>query len=260
MIINCDVTFPNGDMPGIDLAVPDSTFVERNTDKIRGVIITHGRKDCIGSLPYLLKRVSLPLCGTAPILELMGGELKGYSPASKVKVNVVRPGDTVKLGCVACEFIHVNHSTSDSVGIVIRLPAGILVHTDGSKIDCTSTQDEMIGLDRFAQPGKEGVLALLADSISAERPGFMMTKRKVSQLLENLFLCAEKDRIIIATFAPSASRVQQIISCIVRYGREMALSGRSMLNIMGTVQELSYLGISGDVPIDIGVVRRHPRE
>lgn len=260
MIIDCGMAFPDGDMLGVDLVIPDFTFVERNIDKIRGVVITHGHEDHIGSLPYLLKRVNLPLYGTALTLGLVGGKLKEHGLAGKVKMNVVRPGDTVKLGCMACEFIHVNHSISDSVGIAIHSPAGTLVHTGDFKIDCTPTQGEMIDLGRFAQLGKEGVLALLADSTNAERPGFTMTERKVSQSFENLFLRAEKSRIIIATFASNISRVQQIINCAVKYGRKVALSGRSMLNVMGIAQELGYLDIPDGVLIDIDMIRRYPKE
>ncbi|WP_283609414.1 RNase J family beta-CASP ribonuclease [Faecalispora anaeroviscerum] len=260
MIIDCGMAFPDGDMLGVDLVIPDFTFVERNIDRIRGVVLTHGHEDHIGSLPYLLKRVNLPLYGTALTLGLVGGKLKEHGLAGKVKMNVVQPGDTVKLGCMACEFIHVNHSISDSVGIAIHSPAGTLVHTGDFKIDCTPTQGEMIDLGRFAQLGKEGVLALLADSTNAERPGFTMTERKVSQSFENLFLRAEKSRIIIATFASNISRVQQIINCAVKYGRKVALSGRSMLNVMGIAQELGYLDIPDGVLIDIDLIRRYPKE
>lgn len=260
VIIDCGMAFPDGDMLGVDLVIPDFTFVERNVDKIRGVLLTHGHEDHIGSLPYLLKKVNLPLYGTALTLGLVGGKLKEHGLAGKVKMNVISPGDVVKMGCMSCEFIHVNHSISDSVGIAIHSPAGTLVHTGDFKIDCTPTQGEMIDLGRFAQLGKEGVLALLADSTNAERPGFTMTERKVSQSFENLFTRAEKSRIIIATFASNISRVQQIINCAVKFGRKVALSGRSMLNVMGIAQELGYLEIPDGVLIDIDMIRRYPKE
>lgn len=260
LIVDCGMAFPDGDMLGVDLVIPDFTFVERNVDKIRGVLITHGHEDHIGSLPYLMKRVNLPLYGTALTLGLVGGKLKEHGLAGKVKMNVVRPGDTVKLGCIAAEFIHVNHSISDSVGIALHTPAGTVVHTGDFKIDCTPSQGEMIDLGRFAQLGKEGVLALLADSTNAERPGFTMTERKISESFENLFNRAENSRIIIATFASNISRVQQIINCAVKYGRKVALSGRSMLNVMGIAQELGYLDIPEGVLIDIDLIRRYPKE
>ncbi|MDU7338221.1 MAG: RNase J family beta-CASP ribonuclease [Clostridium sp.] len=260
LIIDCGMAFPDGDMLGVDLVIPDFTFVERNIDKIRGIVLTHGHEDHIGSLPYLLKRVNLPLYGTALTLGLVGGKLKEHGLANKVKMNVVRPGDTIKLGSMACEFIHVNHSISDAVSVAIHSPAGTIVHTGDFKIDCTPTQGKMIDLGRFAQLGKEGVLALFADSTNAERPGFTMTERKVSQSFENLFLRAEKSRIIIATFASNISRVQQIINCAVKYGRKVALSGRSMLNVMGIAQELGYLDIPDGVLIDIDMIRRYPKE
>lgn len=260
VIIDCGMAFPDGDMLGVDLVIPDFTFVERNIDKIRGILLTHGHEDHIGSLPYLLKKVNLPLYGTPLTLGLVGGKLKEHGLAGKVKMNVIAPGDVVKMGCMSCEFIHVNHSISDSVGIAIHSPAGTLVHTGDFKIDCTPTQGEMIDLGRFAQLGKEGVLALLADSTNAERPGFTMTERKVSQSFENLFTRAEKSRIIIATFASNISRVQQIINCAVKFGRKVALSGRSMLNVMGIAQELGYLSVPDGVLIDIDMIRRYPKE
>lgn len=260
LIVDCGMAFPDGDMLGVDLVIPDFTFVERNVDKIRGVLLTHGHEDHIGSLPYLLKKVNLPLYGTALTLGLVGGKLKEHGLSGKVKMNVIQPGDTVKFGCIAAEFIHVNHSISDAVAIALHSPAGTVVHTGDFKIDCTPSQGEMIDLGRFAQLGKEGVLALLADSTNAERPGFTMTERKISESFEHLFARAENHRIIIATFASNISRVQQIINCAVKYGRKVALSGRSMLNVMGIAQELGYLEIPDGVLIDIDLLKRYPKE
>ena len=260
MIIDCGMAFPDGDMLGIDLVIPDFTFVERNADKIRGIVLTHGHEDHIGSLPYLLKKVNLPLYGTALTLGLVEGKLKEHGLDKKVKLHVTNPGESVKLGCMTAEFIHVNHSISDAVGIAIHSPAGVVVHTGDFKIDCTPTQGEMIDLGRFAQLGKEGVLALLADSTNAERPGYTMTERKVSASFENLFKRAENNRIIIATFASNISRVQQIINCAVKYGRKVALSGRSMLNVMGIADALGYLDIPEGVLIDIDLLNRYPKE
>lgn len=260
LIVDCGMAFPDGDMLGVDLVIPDFGFVERNVDKIRGVLLTHGHEDHIGSLPYLLKRVNLPLYGTALTLGLVGGKLKEHGLAGKVKMHVIQPRDMVKFGCITAEFIHVNHSISDAVGIALHSPAGTVVHTGDFKIDCTPSQGEMIDLGRFAQLGNEGVLALLADSTNAERPGFTMTERKISESFENLFARAENSRIIIATFASNISRVQQIINCAVKYGRKVALSGRSMLNVMGIAQELGYLEIPEGVLIDIDLLKRYPKE
>ena len=260
MIIDCGMAFPDGDMLGIDLVIPDFTFVERNADKIRGIVLTHGHEDHIGSLPYLLKKVNLPLYGTALTLGLVEGKLKEHGLDKKVKFHVTNPGESVKLGCMTAEFIHVNHSISDAVGIAIHSPAGTVIHTGDFKIDCTPTQGEMIDLGRFAQLGREGVLALLADSTNAERPGYTMTERKVSASFENLFKRAENNRIIIATFASNISRVQQIINCAVKYGRKVALSGRSMLNVMGIADSLGYLDIPEGVLIDIDLLNRYPKE
>lgn len=260
IIVDCGMAFPSDDMLGIDLVIPDFTFVEHNADKIRGIVLTHGHEDHIGGLPYLLKKVNIPLYGTALTLGLVDGKLKEHGLQGKVKLNVTKPGDTVKLGCMSVEFIHVNHSIADAVAFAIHSPAGVLVHTGDFKIDCTPMQGGMIDLGRFAQLGKEGVLALLADSTNVERPGYTVTEKKISETFDSLFKRAEKSRIIIATFASNISRVQQIIDCAVKYGRKVALSGRSMLNVMGIAAELGYLSIPDGVLIDIDLANRYPKE
>ena len=238
LIVDCGMAFPTDDMLGIDLVLPDFTFAERNADKIRGIVLTHGHEDHIGALPYLLKKINLPIYGTALTLGLVEGKLREHGLQNKVKMHVTHPGQTVKMGCMNVELIHVNHSISDAVGIAIHSPAGTVVHTGDFKIDCTPTQGGMIDLGRFAELGREGVLALMADSTNAERPGYTQTEQKVFATFDNLFKQAEKDRLIIATFASNISRVQQIINCAVKYGRKVALSGRSMLNVMGIATEL----------------------
>ena len=260
LIVDCGMSFPDDDMLGVDLVLPDFTFVERNADKIRGIVLTHGHEDHIGALPYLLKRVNLPIYGTMLTLGLVDGKLKEHGLSGKVKMNVVKPGQTVKLGCMDVEFIHVNHSIPDSVGFAIHSPAGTVVYTGDFKIDCTPAWGEMIDLGRFAELGNEGVLALLADSTNAERPGYTKTEQMVDNTFESLFKKAEKKRIIIATFASNISRVQQIINCAVRYGRKVALSGRSMLNVMGIAVEMGYLQVPDGVLIDIDLLNRYPRE
>lgn len=260
LIVDCGMAFPDGDMLGVDLVLPDFTFVERNVDKIRGIVLTHGHEDHIGALPYLLKKINLPIYGTQLTLGLVGGKLKEHNLQNKVKMNILRPGEHVKLGCMDVEFIHVNHSIPDAVGLAIHSPAGTLIHTGDYKIDCTPTQGEMIDLGRFAQLGQEGVLALFADSTNSERPGYTMSESKVGESFERLFKRAENSRIIIATFASNISRVQQIINCAVKFGRKVALSGRSMINVMSIGMEMGYLDVPEGVLIDIDLINRYPKE
>ena len=260
-LLDCGMAFPDGDMLGVDLVLPDFTYVERNKDKIRGIVLTHGHEDHIGSLPYLLKNIKFPVYGTSLTLGLVEGKLKEHNLVGRVQLNVVKPGQTIKLGCMEVEFIHVNHSIPDAVGIAIHSPAGTLVHTGDFKIDCTPTSNSgMIDLARFAELGKEGVLALFADSTNAERPGYTMTEQKVGNSFENLFKRAENSRIIIATFASNIGRVQQIINCAAKFGRKVALSGRSMVNVMGIAVELGYLDVPEGVLIDIDLLNRYPKD
>ena len=260
IIVDCGMAFPDGDMPGVDLVLPDFTFVERNADKIRGIVVTHGHEDHIGAIPYLLKKIKLPIYSTSLTLGLIDGKLKEHGLQGRVQLNVVNPGQTVKLGCMGVEFIHVNHSISDAVALAIHSPAGTVIHTGDFKIDCTPMKEEVIDLGRFAELGQEGVLALLADSTNAERPGYTPSERKISASFDILFNQARDKRIIIATFASNISRVQQIINCAVKYGRKVALSGRSMLNVMGIASELGYLDVPEGVLIDIDMLNRYPRE
>lgn len=260
IIVDCGMAFPDGDMLGVDLVLPDFTFVERNVDKIRGIVLTHGHEDHIGAIPYLLKKVSLPVYGTPLTLGLVEGKLKEHGLSNKVKLNVVHPGGQIKLGCMTVELIHVNHSIPDAVALAIHSPAGTIIHTGDFKIDCTPAQGAMIDLGRLAQLGQEGVLALFADSTNAERPGYTMTESKVNDSFERLFKRAENNRIIIATFASNISRVQQIINCAVKYGRKVALSGRSMLNVMGIGVEMGYLEVPDGVLIDLDLINRYPKD
>lgn len=260
IIIDCGMAFPDGEMLGVDLVIPDFSYIEKNADKIRGVVLTHGHEDHIGSLPYLLKNLNFPIYGTALTLGLVGNKLKEHNLLYKTKLNIVKAGDTVKLGCMAVEFINVNHSIPDAVGIAIHSPAGILVHTGDFKIDFTPTMGAVTDLTRFAELGKKSVLALFADSTNAERPGYTNTEMKVAESFEKLFLRAEDSRIIIATFASNINRVQQIINCAQKYGRKVAFSGRSMINYMTVAMELGYLDVPDGVIIDIDLLNKYPRE
>ena len=257
VIVDCGMAFPDEDMLGVDLVIPDFTFIEKNRDKIRGMVITHGHEDHIGAVPYLLKKLNVPVYGTALTIGLIEGKLKEHGLTGSARLQVTPPGSHLQMGCMDVELIHVNHSIADAVALAIHSPAGVVVHTGDFKIDMTPAEGAMIDLTRFAELGKEGVLALLADSTNAERPGFTKTEQTVNNSLDNLFLRAEGKRIIVATFASSISRVQMIINCAVKYGRKVALSGRSMVNVMGIASELGYLHIPDGVLIDLNLINRY---
>ena len=256
-ILDCGMAFPDGEMLGIDLVLPDFTYVRENVDKIKGIIITHGHEDHIGSLPYLLKDVSLPVYGTPLSMGLVGNKLKEHNLLSSAQLNVVHAGDVIKMGCMNVELIHVNHSIPDSVGVAIHSPAGTIVHTGDFKIDFTPATGDVIDLTRFAELGKEGVLALMADSTNAERPGFTKTEAKVRESFENLFIRAKNKRIIIATFASNVNRIQQILDCAKANGRKVAFSGRSMLNYVQVATELGYMEVSDGTVIDIDSINEY---
>ena len=257
IIVDCGLAFPDEEMFGVDMVIPDFTFVEKNREKIRGIVITHGHEDHIGAVPYLLKKLNVPVYATALTIGLLQSKLQEHTLGSTAKLNVVHAGQHLRLGCMDVEFIHVNHSIADAVALAIHSPAGIVVHTGDFKIDCTPAEGRMIDLARFAELGKEGVLALLADSTNAERPGYTQTEQTVHNSLDSLFLRAEGKRIIVATFASSISRVQMIINCAVKYGRKVALSGRSMVNVMGIASELGYLRVPDGVLIDLNLINRY---
>ena len=259
-LLDCGMAFPDGEMLGVDLVIPDFTYIERNRDKIKGIVLTHGHEDHIGALPYLLKNVNFPIYGTPLTLGLVESKLKEHNLSSKVKLNRVSPGQRIKLGCMSIEFIHVNHSIPDSVGLAIHTPAGTIIHTGDFKIDCTPTTDGMIDIARFAELGKSGVLALMADSTNAERPGYTMTEQKVKQTFDHLFKEAEKCRIIIATFASNIGRIQQILDCAKKYGRKVAFSGRSMVNNMTIAMELGYIKADDGLIVDIDMLEEYANE
>ena len=257
VIVDCGLSFPDEDMPGVDSVIPDFAFVEKNWEKIRGVVITHGHEDHIGAVPYLLKKLNVPVYGTALTIGLIEGKLKEHNLNSSAKLHVTPAGSHIQLGCFDVELIHVNHSIADAVALALHTPAGTVVHTGDFKIDMTPAEGSMIDLARFSELGKEGVLALLADSTNAERPGYTQTEQTVNNSLDSLFLRAEGKRIIVATFASSISRVQMIINCAVKYGRKVALSGRSMVNVMGIATELGYLDVPDGVLVDLNLINRY---
>ena len=259
-IVDCGLSFPDPDMLGVDLVIPDFTFVEQNVSKIRGIVLTHGHEDHIGGLAYLLKKINCPVYGTKLTLGLVEGKLKEHNLLGKVSLNVVAPRQTIKLGCMAVEFIRVNHSIPDAVALAIHTPAGVIIQTGDFKIDYTPIESEVIDLGRFAELGNRGVLCLLSDSTNAERPGSSMSESKVGNSFDALFKTAGNRRIIIATFASNIHRVQQIVDNAVRYNRKIAVSGRSMVNVVTKALELGYLNIPEGVLIDIDAIGRYPSD
>ena len=254
------MAFPDEETPGIDIVIPDFTYLIKNKDKIKGLVLTHGHEDHIGAIPYLLKNFNVDIYGTRLTLGLVEGKLKEHKLLDTAKLNVVKPGDEITLGNIKVEFIHVNHSIPDAVGLAIKTPAGTIVQTGDFKIDTTPIDDRVIDLTRFAEIGRKGVLALLSDSTNAERPGYTMSERIVGESFSNLFKKAGKSRIIIATFSSNIHRIQQIIDAAVNYGRKVAVSGRSMLNVVNVASELGYLNLPDNVLIDIEQIKRYQPE
>ncbi len=257
LIVDSGLAFPDEDMPGIDLVIPDFTYLEKNADKIKGICITHGHEDHIGSLAYLLKRVNIPVYSTRLTNGLIEGKLKEHNLLSSAKLNVVKAGDSVNIGEFTVEFIHVNHSIPDAVGLAIKCEGGTVVHTGDFKIDTTPIDGGMIDLARFAELGKEGVLCMMADSTNAERHGYTESESKVGASFELLFRKAEKRRIIVATFASNIHRVQQIINVAAELGRKVALSGRSLENVVAVAAELGYLKVPEGILVKLDMINRY---
>lgn len=260
VILDCGMAFPDGDMLGVDLVIPDFTYIEQNIDRVKGMVVTHAHEDHIGGIPFLLSKMNIPIYGTPLTIGLLGNKLKEHSLFNSAKLNTVRAGSKVKLGCIEAEFIHVNHSIPDSCAIALHTPAGIVVHSGDFKIDCTPFVGDMIDLHSFARLGHEGVLAFLCESTNADRKGYTATEQTVTASLDSLFNEASGSRIIIATFASNVNRVQQIIDCAEKYGRKVALSGRSMVNYMSVASELGYLRIPQNMMIDIDMLKRYNPE
>ena len=260
IIVDCGLAFPDEDMLGVDLVIPDFTYLEKNKDKIRGIVLTHGHEDHIGGLPYLLKKINVPVYGTRLTLGLVEGKLKEHGILSQCKLNVVNPRETVKLGCMAVEFIRVNHSIPDACGFAIFTPAGTIIHTGDFKVDYTPIEGGIIDLARFGELGNKGVLALLSESTNATRPGYTMSERTVGASFKNIFNNAEGRRIIVATFSSNIHRIQQIVDVAATQGRKIAVSGRSMLNVMAKAIELNYIKVPAGMLIDIDKVNNFPPE
>lgn len=259
-IVDCGMLFPEPELLGVDLVIPDFTYIERNADKIRGVVLTHGHEDHIGGLPYLLKTLNVPIYGTKFTLGLLEGKLREHELLRSTSLNVVKPGDTVSLGCFDVEFIRVTHSIPDSVALAIKSPAGVVVQTGDFKVDTTPIDGEVIDLARFGELGNKGVLALLSDSTNAERPGYSMSERKVGETFDRLFSKAEDKRIIVATFASNIHRIQQVIDASVARRRKVAVSGRSLENSVAIATELGYLKVPEGTLVSLDMVNRFPPE
>ena len=260
LMVDCGLVFPDSDMFGVDLVIPDFTYVVQNKDRIKGVIITHGHEDHIGALPYLLKQVNLPVYATRLTIGLIKNKLEEHGLLGRTKLVEITPRRKFKLGCFTVDPIHVNHSIPDAVAFAIECPAGVVLQTGDFKIDYTPLSGGPTDLAAFAEYGRKGVLALLSDSTNAERPGFTATEKKVAQSFANLFHRADKQRIIIATFASNLYRIQQIIDLAVENGRKVAVSGRSMANNTQMALELGYLHAPEGVLIDIEQLNKYPPE
>lgn len=257
IIVDCGMSFPDEDMPGIDIVIPDFSYLVQNSDRIKGLIVTHGHEDHIGAIPYLLKNINVPIYATPLTLGLIEGKLREHRLLESAKLIRVKPRDTVTLGAFSVEFIHVNHSVPDAVAVAVKTPAGTVIQTGDFKIDTTPIDGEMIDLARFAELGSEGVLALLSDSTNADRPGYTPSERLVGETFANLFRKAEGKRIIVATFSSNIHRMQQIIDQADRYGRKVAISGRSMINAVAVASELGYLNVPEGTLIEMESIRKY---
>lgn len=259
VVIDCGLKFPDEDMFGIDIVIPDTTYLEKNIEKVRGIFLTHGHEDHIGALPYVLKKINVPVYGTKLTLGIVETKLKEHNLLSVTDLRRVKPRDVVKLNNVSVEFIKTNHSIADSVAIAIHTPLGVVFHTGDFKIDYTPIDGQQTDFGRIAELGKKGVLVMMADSTNVEKPGYTTSEKKVGESFINIFGKA-KGRVIVATFASNIHRIQQIIDAANRYGRKVAVSGRSMENIVQVATELGYLEAEKNTIINIDNINKYPNE
>ena len=257
IIIDCGMSFPEDEMLGIDIVIPDITYLMKNKEKIRGIVLTHGHEDHIGALPYVLKKINVPVYGTKLTLGLVDNKLKEHKLNGSIKMETVKPGDEIKLGEFKVEFIRTSHSIADSVCLAIHTVLGTIVHTGDFKIDYTPIDGEPIDFHRLAELGKKGVMLLLADSTNVERPGYTMSERTVGATFENIFRNASR-RIIVATFSSNVHRVQQIINAAYKFNRKVSFSGRSMVNVVNVAMDLGYLSAPEEMLIDINDINKYP--
>lgn len=259
IIVDCGIAFPEDDMLGIDLVIPDVTYLTKNKEKVKGFVLTHGHEDHIGALPYILKDLNVPLYGTKLTLGLVEQKLEEHGLLGSLKLKTVKQSDVIQLGCFKVEFIRSSHSIADSVALAIFTPEGVIVHTGDFKVDYTPIEGEPIDLARLAELGKKGVLLLMADSTNVEREGYTMSERTVGQTLDEIFMNS-KSRILVATFASNVHRVQQIINAAVKFKRKVAICGRSMVNVVNVAMELGYMNVPEGVIIDIDNINKYPPE
>lgn len=260
IVVDCGLAFPSDDMLGIDLCIPDVTYLKQNIDKVKGFVITHGHEDHIGALPYILQQINVPVYGTKLTIALIENKLKEHNLLKFTKRKVVKHGQSINLGCFRIEFVKTNHSIADASALAIFTPAGIILHTGDFKIDYTPVFGEPADLQRFAELGKKGVLALLCESTNAIRPGFTPSERTVGKTFDAIFSEHKNNRIIVATFASNVDRVQQIVNSAYKYDRKVVIEGRSMVNVIGTASELGYIKIPEGTLIDIDHLKNYPDE
>lgn len=260
IVVDCGLAFPEDDMLGIDLVIPDVSYLRDNIEKVKGFFITHGHEDHIGAIPYVLRDINVPIYATKLTIGIIDHKLEEHDLLNKVKRKVVKYGQHINLGCFRVEFIKTNHSIQDAAALAIYSPAGIVVHTGDFKVDYTPVFGDAIDLQRFGEIGKKGVLALLCDSTNAERPGFTLSEKSVGKTLDNIFDDHRSSRIIIATFASNVDRVQQIINSAEKYGRKVAIEGRSMVNIISIASELGYLMLPDNILIDVDQLKSYSDE
>ncbi|SHO53984.1 ribonuclease J [Anaerocolumna xylanovorans] len=260
IVVDCGLSFPEDDMLGIDLVIPDVTYLKENISKVKGFVITHGHEDHIGSLPYVLKDINVPIYATKLTIGIIENKLKEHNLLKSTKRKVIKYGQSINLGCFRIEFIRTNHSIADAASLAIFTPAGIIVHTGDFKVDYTPVFGSTIDLPRFAELGKKGVLALMCESTNVERPGYTMSERTVGKTFDNIFAENSKNRIIVATFASNVDRIQQIINSAEKYERKVVIEGRSMVNIIATASELGYITMPNNIMIDIEQMKSYPDE
>lgn len=260
IVVDCGLGFPDDDMFGIDLVIPDFTYLEKNIDRIRGVFLTHGHEDHIGGIPYLLRTMNLPIYGTRLSIGIIENKLMEHRLEFDPELICVSAGDTVKAGCFSVEFIRVNHSIADACCLAIRTPAGLILHTGDFKLDLTPIEGDVMDISRLGQLGQEGVQLLMCESTNAERPGYTPSEKVVGNSLDGIFLKNRDKRIVIATFSSNVHRVQQIINASVAYGRKVAVTGRSMINIVRAAQDLDYMHIPEGTLIDVSELKRYNPE
>lgn len=260
IVVDCGLSFPADDMLGIDLVIPDVSYLKNNIDKVKGFVITHGHEDHIGALPYVLKELNIPIYATKLTIGIIDNKLKEHGLIRGTKRKVVKHGQSINLGCFRIEFIKTNHSIADASALAIYSPAGIVVHTGDFKVDYTPLFGDAIDLQRFGEIGKKGVLALMCDSTNATRPGFTMSERTVAKTFDNLFEEHKNKRIFVATFASNVDRVQQIINTAYKFGRKVVVEGRSMVNIISIASELGYVSIPDKTLIEVEQLKNYPDE